>query len=463
METKTIETDVVVVGLGTSGASVAYLMAKAGRSVAMVDRLPEGDTSSGWINGIPAEAYDWLGLDRPSPPERLTRNFPILLTTEGYDGSLVVPLGGMWNIDMKRLILHLQVLAREHGAQHFFRTEAIRLDYENKRPVALSAIQTSEKGKETSYTFRAKLFIDTTGMRGVLRTQDPTLRECCPPVANTDVCTAMQQECDIVDESGVKEFLRRLDIKPGAMVNKVAIAGGWSTEAIHVSKDLKTVGVLCGCINDGLRPTGPQLVKDAKRRMPWIGQAHHQGAGLIPLRHTYDRFVTEGLALLGESACMVFPLHGSGVMRSFVAARMLVDAVGDKADPGDLNNLWQYQARVQREFGGIHAFYDALRRLSQSLNRSQVLSMFEGGLMSPGLITPGFYQRIDPPEIKDVLDVMKGIVTRPRFLAKALPSLMKMPMLLELYKYYPKKPDLKALKRWSRLVAAIFGVKPDIT
>src|SRR5690606_20700072 len=136
-----------------------------------------------------------------------------------------------------------------------------------------------------------------------------------------------------------------------------------STCAVTVSADLMSVGVVVGCLANGRYSTGPNMIRDLRRREPWIGDFEHGGSGVIPLRRPYARFTAPGVALVGGAAWQGLPARGSGIGAGLVAGTMLAEGVGEAADPGDEATLWAgYQAPFQHELGGTLAGYDVLRR-----------------------------------------------------------------------------------------------------
>ncbi len=104
----TQQADAVIIGAGVIGASVAYELARSGRSVISVDKGPApgaGSTSSSasiirfsystldavltaWESAAVWEAWaEHLGADDPDGMARFVRTGNLIFCTEGYDGS----------------------------------------------------------------------------------------------------------------------------------------------------------------------------------------------------------------------------------------------------------------------------------------------------------------------------------------------------------------------------------------
>ena len=59
------EIDAVVVGGGTAGAAAALFLARAGRSVVLVDKRAVGETGARWVNSVPRWCFEEAGVRLP--------------------------------------------------------------------------------------------------------------------------------------------------------------------------------------------------------------------------------------------------------------------------------------------------------------------------------------------------------------------------------------------------------------
>ncbi len=120
----TQQADAVIIGAGVIGASVAYELARSGRSVISVDKGPApgaGSTSSSasiirfsystldavltaWESAAVWEAWaEHLGADDPDGMARFVRTGNLIFCTEGYDGSGIMALWDDIGIPYERL------------------------------------------------------------------------------------------------------------------------------------------------------------------------------------------------------------------------------------------------------------------------------------------------------------------------------------------------------------------------
>ena len=144
-----------------------------------------------------------------------------------------------------------------------------------------------------------------------------------------------------------------------------------------------------------------------------------------------------------------------------VAARLLADAVGSSDDPGDLRVLWHYQARFHRNWGGLLAAYDLLRRAVQALPVKDVEAMLEMGVIDSSGFRAGLEQRLPKPTPSAVIGLGRGLLKRPRLVAK-LGSMAAIPLVMNHYRRYPDAPDPIRLARWSSRAAGYFNETADV-
>ncbi|MEZ5239565.1 MAG: hypothetical protein R2716_11710 [Microthrixaceae bacterium] len=209
----------------------------------------------------------------------------------------------------------------------------------------------------------------------------PQLHRWCPPVRGGELCSATDQVHRVADPDGARRFLERHGARPGEGVSTLGTNGGFSTRGLTVSADISEVSVLVGCLANGRYGTGPRMLEELRRDEPWIGDPVEVGTGVIPLRRTYARITSPGIALVGDAACQVFPAHGSGIGMGLMAGTMLAETVEGAPDPGwrpPLGPPGPLAPRVRRH----SAQFDGFRRMSTALGAEGVAEMMGAGLMT---------------------------------------------------------------------------------
>lgn len=452
-----MKVDVAVLGAGTSGANVAYQLAAQGSSVVLVERRALDEGGAQWHNGL----LDWqvarAHLPLPAPPERVSDGGALHLFDPDGRRGVTVTHNPVPSVDMARLGARLRRLGAEAGVEMWERASDLEVEERDGRIVALDLRAAPVGGAPVPLRLEAALFVDASGRRGALRRESSVLHRWCPPVRKDELCSASDSHLRIGDTDGAKRFLNRFGVEAGDAVNVVGTNGGFSTRSIKVAEDFEHVSVLVGCLADGRHGHAPAMLAAVRAQEPWIGEPVQSGTGVISLRRPYARLTAPGLALVGEAAGQVFPAHGSGIGVGLIAGRVLAEAVAGADDPGDEAVLWGYQARFQRELGGLLAAYDGLRRLSSALGGEGVRTMLRAGLVTERMTHSGLDQRWDAVPVAELPALASRLARHPRLAATMLPRLAGAQGAEAMGRRHPATIDERALARWDRRVAWLVG------
>ena len=453
--------DVVVVGAGTSGAATAYHFSRFGFNVALLDATDFDKAGATWSNGLAPWMIDRAGIEQPQPPELMASDFPVTMMDKTGKHRISLDKSPLHDLDMRLFTARLQKLALQKGCTPFERTIPERFHFENNRPTTLTVTQTLN-GKKQSLELKAKLFIDASGRNGALRSMVPQLANICPPVPSQHLCTAAQEVHEIADIEAAKAELARLNLNAETANTNLGVEGGFSTIMVNVSFEHGHVAILCGSTADGRYKTGPELMEEYLTRNPWIGPKILGGSALIPMRRPYDCFALEGIALVGNAACQVFPAHASGICTGMIAGLTLAQIARKHLDPGCKEVMWAYQHAFMTEFGKVNGAYDIFRRLSQTLSSEEIGSLLFSGLNSPTTSFAAINQQMPPLSPAELLRLLRASLKAPALASRMLPEVAKMNLVYRLYERYPRRAEPENLKRWSHAVAKIFRETPDI-
>ncbi len=444
--------DVVVVGAGTAGAWAASQFANAGRRVALVERKALHDAGAHWVNGVAPWMLQQAGVSALEGAEdRGVADAFIMASFEGA-GRVEMRPAPLRHVDMRHLSRRIQESAVAAGVHIFDQTVSGHLTCENGRPVALDTA-----GEHGDRRLEARLFVDASGMAGVLRRQVPAFQRWCPPIARGDICSAAQQVHAVADPDGAEAWMAQHRVHPGETLSFVSVAGGFSTLGVYVGKGYGYVEVLTGTVPTAGVPTGKVLADRFVRANPWVGERVFGGAGAIPLRRAWDRLAVPGLALVGDAACQVFPGHGSGVGPGLVAANHLAHAARSYDDPGCLDATWRYQANYQRDIGAVCAAYGVFRRMTQGFSSADSAAVLTAGLLTETMAAAALRQQMAMPKPLDLVQTIAGLARQPRLAAQLAPAAFRMQAVHALYRRYPLSPHEPALNQWAGRVAVLFG------
>ena len=458
---RTQRVDVVVVGAGTAGANAAGQLAARGRSVVLVDRRRCDLAGAQWHNGVLGWQFAAAQVEPPVPAAGEDRRQAThIFGPDGFRAATITD-SPVVRADMAALGRTLRERACEAGVELLDSSELSSVDTDNTGRVrAIEVDRRCDVGVGGARRLEADLFVDASGLRGVLRGGSPALLPWCTDVRGDELCSAGDHHLQVTDEDGARRFLEAHGAAPGQSVTVLGPAGGWSTRAVTVSEDLATAAVLVGCIASGPHRTAPHMLARTQEQLPWLGEVISGGVGVIPLRRPYARFTAPGLALVGDSASQVFPAHGSGIGLGLMAGTMLAETVAEAGDCGDAATLWGYQHRFQNEHGGTLAAYDSLRRMATQLGSDGVTRMIHAGLLSGDLTRTGLDQRWQVPSPAEIPKQVLRFARVPSVVRSMVPRLVRAGLLSKVGATYPAELDVPALVRWDEKVTRHLGALP---
>jgi flavin-dependent dehydrogenase len=212
------------------------------------------------------------------------------------------------------------------------------------------------------------------------------------------------------------------------------------------------VALLTGSVPAQGFPSGLQILRRFAAEHGWVGPTLFGGSRVIPLRRPRDVIAKEGVALLGDAACQVFPAHGSGIGPGLVAASVLAEELS--AGRGVLG----YQLAWMRRWGGLLAAWDLFRRFSQTLSASDIAALMRAGLLDEAGSRDGLDQRFPGLHAHTLPAKLRGVLREPGKVAALAPILLRMAAVRALYARYPADPA--RLAAWSRRAARFCGDDP---
>jgi menaquinone-9 beta-reductase len=442
--------DVIVVGAGIAGAACARFLAEGGRRVALVDRRPRDRAGAHWVNGVPRDAFDDARIARPSPPELRSEGHRFVVASASNGARVVLEGHPVLEVDMRFLGARLRDGAERAGATILDASPVERVEVEDGRPVAVHA---------SGDVLRAPLFIDASGLPAVVRR---AVFSRWPDVARDDLCLAAQEVRTIDDVGAAEGFLARKRLREGDVVAWTGVAGGFSLLNVRVDLGPREVSILTGAVPGG-DTTALDLVHRFCAEERWVGRRIFGGSGALPLRRPYTRLVGRGLALLGDAGCQMFPAHGSGIAIGLRGARLLADVVLDvpAQRAGDEDVLFRYARRFHQTYGPTLAAYDLVRRMAQRFTPEESEALLASGVATHATVLAGMAQRLPTPTIADAMASLRGARHAPLVAARTFAALGKIPLLVAHARLYPSSPNVAALARWERVMAALMGAPHD--
>lgn len=453
--------DVVVVGAGSTGSAAAWMLAEAGLNTALVEARAFGLAGARHVNDVPPWLFDLARVPRPEPPEKRCDLETFYLLDRAGVARLKMQRP-MWGVDAAALVARMQARALGAGVTVFDRAAGLKLTHHGGRPYRLHLEADDRGGQRAARALDARLFVDASGLAGVLRGQSEGLAACCPRPTGLNLTSAVQLVCAVADRAGARRHLADNGFSEGDVVVWSGRYSGFETRMARVEPGLDEVELLVGVAHDGRRFPAGRVLAELRAALPWAGKVRAGGAADIPCRRPYDLLVAPGLALIGDAGCQVFPAHGSGMGAGLVAARMLADAVQGQADPGALEALWGYQWRHHRGRGAVHAAYEVFRRAVVQWGPAGVEALLQQGLILEGTTGAALAQR--PPAVApgELVSLGRALLRAPGSAGAMGAMATRMAATQALWQTFPRAPDMARVRRWSRRAARVSGSPGDL-
>ncbi|RZK24015.1 MAG: NAD(P)/FAD-dependent oxidoreductase [Flavobacterium sp.] len=368
--------DVIILGGGPAGATAAFHIAKAGYKVTIVDKAEESLIGKMLGCGVmKTHTFSSVGLPRSQGKELISfiDTFNIYSPTAKTKKVVSYP-----SIIVDRHMMNQRLLGyvKEQGVVIKASTEFKSLNFENNKVVGI----TTSNGEN----IEAKIVIDASGINSEAKKQVPDSYKIEKSIAQKHIARAY------LEELANPEDITNLD-------SYLAVSEG------YIWKTATDIGF--GSINPDvdLKAT---LYKFMKENIPNVKTNPEKNYyGILPIRQNLYNMVGEGYLLVGDSACMISPMEGTGVPTSMLGAKIASEVVIDCLSKNDYsqNALWQFNVKYNKTQGATLAYMDMLRRGLIGLSHDDIDFAFKQDVITD----------------KDVLDSITGDIANVSTLDKA--------------------------------------------
>ena len=424
--------DVVIVGACTAGTYFSGLLGKAGLKVLVIDKDAEADLRKNLdIVHFTRDSYAQFGVS-PSGPgdEEWVRDFTVCYSKSALNNHLKTNYLDVAVLHLPLFIKRLRQDAISKGVKFRFSTAFDHLLYEDGR---ICGIVTKD-GEE----IRARLVVDASGVAAVVRrsVQDPYMETF--ETGPRDKFYVLLKYVELLDPNV-----------------KVEASTGWPYYKGWIAPQHNAGGAIIG--------VGANISFDyAKKCMAKFEKAipmpeyklQYEEMACTPYRRPPLSFVTDGLLVIGDAACLTKPINGEGIPSAWVhctpAAEVVIEALKDGKYPTK-EALWKINTIYQRGEGAAYAGERAM--LIGAVDMSPKDNDF---LFSKGIV----FKSDDEPEVENLMGALLKGVFQGKFSLAAFKSLatatLKGMALEKHYKNYPETPAgyaawaEKAWKLWDK-------------
>ncbi|MEM1557000.1 MAG: NAD(P)/FAD-dependent oxidoreductase [Thermoproteota archaeon] len=432
--------DVLVVGSGVAGATLAREGARKGLKVLLIDRLPEnkvGDKVCG--DALGSHHVEKLGLSLPK--ESYFAIYPgIEIYSPDMKSRLSIVAEGLsaYALDRIKFGQFLLRLALDSGCEFIPETQATELIIQDGSVKGARLFSLRDGSKKEVY---AKVTVDATGASRILsrslkgfgfdqRLDDDETLVCYREILETEETPPL----------------------PTIYLDTENAPGGYFWVFPEGENRVNAgLGVVRNAAN-------PKLLFDKwVEKLPClkgrIKRVIHEGGGIVPARRPIDSAVWNGFMAIGDAAFMVNPVHGGGIGSSmtggFIAAKVIAEALENGVV--DEASLWGFNMRYMNNYGAKQAALDVFRIFLQGLNNELInYGMAQGLIKDEDLLKTSMGDKLRLNITEKASRFFAGI-GKPWFLLK----LNKTAQLMEDFRqFYINYPSFEGFEEWRSRVKA---------
>jgi len=346
--------DVIVVGAGTAGSMTAKTAAKAGLNVCFIDGKARGDIGEKVCgDAVGKHHFDRLGLPYPRGDELGTRIEGIRIFSPDMQTVFTVK-SETYGFILNRHRFGQRLLndAVDAGATLLDTTIAVKPEVKDGFVTGLAVKDTR---KSSSARLQSKVVVDASGFTAILR-------KCLPPEMGIDLH---------VNNEDVEACYREIRQLKGSDFNQkyceiyldqTQTPGGYQW-IFPEGGNRVNVGLGVAMVKGFPNPKNQFYHEILPHSTIKDSTVVKGGSWCVPTRRPLDCMTGNGIAMVGDSACQVNPIHGGGIgpsmMGGSLAGRTIIKAI--EKDDVSREGLWQYNVDYMKSYGAKQAGLDIFR------------------------------------------------------------------------------------------------------
>ncbi|HEX6731479.1 MAG TPA: NAD(P)/FAD-dependent oxidoreductase [Pyrinomonadaceae bacterium] len=418
--------DVIVVGGGPAGSTVASILSREGRKVVLFEkeRFPRHHIGESLMTDT-YFTFERMGLLEKLKASPFVRKYSVQFANPAgkesrpfyFFEALHHESAVTWQVTRAQFDLMLIEHAADQGADVYQETPIKRVLFEGKRAYGVEALMNGELVR-----FEAPVVVDATGQTAMLsnkfgwRVRDPQLKKA-------------------VLYSYFKGAHRDPDLNGGAtlVLRTPAGSNGWFWY-IPLENDITSVGVVADP-EYLVKGRGQDLAKIFHEEIEKVESCRKRVENatrvdkiysIIDYSYRSTNFAGDGFVLIGDAYGFLDPIYSSGVLLALKMAELAADSIHDAFRNNDFSaaRLGQYQAKLDNGIESmrklVYAFYNEGFSFSQFLQkypeqRVNIITLLMGNVFKDGvddIYEPMADFAIIPPPLYEQLDG-KPVVTQP--------------------------------------------------
>ena len=347
----------IVVGAGTGGCLAAKTTAEAGLNVCLIERKRKEEIGEKICGDAMGEHHlKNLGLEKPQGGELEKRIEGIRIYSPDSETVFTIAHEDFVGYLLNRHLFGQWLLkkALDNGAVLLDSTQCLEpiIEKDFVAGVLAKNLKTAE-----SIRLRSKVVVDASGFLAVVRRKLPTEMGIENEVANEDVEACYREIRQLKQETENTKYCE-------IYLNQKVTPGGYTW--VFPKSGAKVNAGLGICMRGNFPNPKNQFYKHILTKPLFEGSLLlNGGAWYDPTRKPLDNMIGNGVAIVGDAACLVNPIHGGGIGPSMLSGYLAGKTIIEALEKGDVSqkSLWPYNRKYMEMYGVKQAGLDVFRFL----------------------------------------------------------------------------------------------------
>jgi len=349
--------DVIVIGAGTAGCLAAKTIAEAGLEICLVDRKRREEIGEKICGDALGEHHlRTLGLEKPQGGEFEKRIEGIKIYSPDLETVFTVEYEDFVGYVLNRRLFGQWLLKKALDGGTFFLDSTHCLEPITEKGYVTGVLAKNLKTGENT-RLEGKVIVDASGFIAVVRRKLPKEMRIENKVANEDVEACYREIRQLKREAENTKYCEMY-------LNQKVTPGGYTW--IFSKGGAKVNAGVGVCMRGEFPNPKNQFYKHVLTKPLFEGSLLlNGGAWYDPTRKPLDNMVGNGVAILGDAACLVNPIHGGGIGPSMLSGYLAGKTIVEAVEKGDVSqkSLWPYNRKYMEMYGAKQAGLDVFRVL----------------------------------------------------------------------------------------------------
>ncbi|MBN2531734.1 MAG: NAD(P)/FAD-dependent oxidoreductase [Spirochaetales bacterium] len=369
----------IVIGAGVGGCSIAFEAAKNGLSVVLIDKRKKEKIGEKFTcDTIPSYVFDELSLPLPEDDEIRLIVKMLKVFSPDMHSHFTADIGA-YLVDRQKFSQRLLHYTLTQGVCLYDEAEYGEPVIENGFIIGVHCRMPGGEEKE----FRGKIICDASGFPAVVRNSLPDSVYRNEVLNSHDVFCGYGEVRDIFIPSGTMEGIVPYKDFPGLYY---FIRNSGYARIIPERDGRVNIGCWVPLNSRNFNPE--KLTKQYGDSLSaYIGKKIYasstESEAYIALRTCQPELIGNGFMVVGDAACQVSPISAFGIPGSMIGGKLAAEAAASAIRKGDVSRegLWKYNIRYKTGRGAAQAFIHLIHVFLQNIKDQDINILIKTGLL----------------------------------------------------------------------------------